>query len=70
VEALVPPGWAIEQRHHADFNRDGRADVLLLLRQAAAENTTPARLLLAALATATPPGYSLLEANARLGAAG
>ena len=33
--------WTIEQRHQADFNRDGRADVLLLLRQAATEGATP-----------------------------
>jgi len=66
VESLVPVGWAIEQRHHADFNRDGHADVLLLLRQAAATDTTPLRILLVALATATPPGYALSAANARL----
>lgn len=66
VESLVPGGWTIEQRHQADFNRDGHADVLLLLRQAAAEGTTPPRMLLVALATATPPGYALSAANARL----
>ena len=27
VESLVPRGWTIEQRHQADFNRDGRTDV-------------------------------------------
>jgi hypothetical protein len=66
VEALVPGGWTIEQRHQADFNRDGQADVLLLLREAAAEGTTPQRMLLMALATATPPGYARSAANARL----
>jgi hypothetical protein len=66
VESLVPAGWAIEQRHEADFNRDGRLDVLLLLRQSTAANTTPRRVLVAALATATPPGYTLAEANAQL----
>jgi hypothetical protein len=66
VEALVPVGWAIEQRHNADFNRDGHADVLLLLRQAAAEHTTPRRILLVALASAKPPGFVLSAANAQL----
>jgi hypothetical protein len=66
VESLVPAGWAIEQRHHADFNRDGHADVLLLLRQASAADKTPPRMLLIALATATPPGYALSAVNARL----
>lgn len=66
VESLVPVGWTIEQRHRADFNRDGRADVLLLLRQATAEGATPPRMLLVALATARPPGYVLSAANARL----
>lgn len=66
VESLVPPGWAIEQRHLADFNRDGHADVLLLLRKAAAKGSTPPRMLLVALATATPPGYALSAANAQL----
>jgi len=66
AESLVPAGWAIEQRHHADFNRDGRADVLLLLRQASAADTTPPRMLLVALATGRPPGYALSAANARL----
>lgn len=66
VESLVPAGWAIEQRHVADFNRDGHADVLLLLRKAAAKGSTPSRMLLVALATATPPGYALSAANAQL----
>jgi hypothetical protein len=66
VESLAPQGWAIEQRHQADFNRDGRADVLLLLRNSAADAGTPPRVLLIALATAAPRGYALSEANARL----
>ncbi len=66
VELLVPEGWAIEQRHQADFNRDGQPDVLLLLREASATGTTPQRILLVALATATPPGYARSAANARL----
>ena len=66
VESLVPAGWTIEQRHQADFNRDGRADVLLLLRQAAAEGATPPRTLVVALATAKPRVYAVSAANARL----
>ena len=50
AESLVPAGWTIEQRYHADFNRDGRADVLLLLRQSASEGTIPPRMILVALA--------------------
>lgn len=64
VEALVPAGWEVEQRHHADFNGDGRDDVLLLLREPTAKATMPRRILVTALATAT--GYAGLEANARL----
>ena len=51
VELLVPEGWMIEQRHDADFNRDGRADVLLLLRQPNGDGAVPPRMLLVALAT-------------------
>ena len=36
VAGFVPPGWAIEQQHVADLNRDGRRDALLLLRPAPA----------------------------------
>jgi hypothetical protein len=66
VESLVPEGWTIEQRHDADFNHDGQPDVLLLLREAAAKGATPRRILLVALATATPPRYERSAANARL----
>ena len=66
VDALVPEGWTVEQRHEADFNRDGRPDVLLLLRHTAAEGQTPHRMLLVALATATTPGYVRSATNARL----
>ena len=66
VELLVPEGWMIEQRHDADFNRDGRADVLLLLRQPNEEGAVPPRMLLVALATAKQRGYLLSATNARL----
>jgi hypothetical protein len=67
VESLVPSGWSIEQRHDIDFNGDHRADVLLLLRErGTAQTTAPARVLLVAMATATPPGYERLAANGQL----
>ena len=66
VESLVPAGWIIEQRHQADFNRDGRADVLLLIRQAETHDVAPRRILLVALGTTRPAGYALFETNARL----
>jgi hypothetical protein len=37
-EAFVPKGWKIEQALDADFDRDGRKDVLLLLRMTAKRN--------------------------------
>jgi hypothetical protein len=66
VESLVPAGWSIEQRHQADFNNDGRADVLLLLRQAETHDTAPRRIVLVALATRKPRGFALFAANAEL----
>jgi hypothetical protein len=66
VESLVPPGWTIEQRHQADFNRDRRSDVLLLLRDNVAQGATPRRIVLVALATTQPSGYVRSAANAQL----
>jgi hypothetical protein len=66
VESLVPPGWTIEQRHNADLNRDGRTDVLVLIRDNVAQGTTPRRIVLIALATAQAPGYVRSAANPRL----
>jgi hypothetical protein len=44
VADFVPTGWAIEQLHAADLNRDGREDALLLLRhKAAATGAGPGR---------------------------
>jgi len=34
VASFAPPGWIIEQQLSKDFNRDGRADALVLLRPA------------------------------------
>jgi hypothetical protein len=66
AESLVPQGWAIEQRHDADFNRDGRRDVLLLIRDNAAQGAMPRRIVLVGLATAQPPGYVRSAANPQL----
>jgi hypothetical protein len=66
IESLVPPGWTIEQRHQADFNRDGRTDVLLLIRDNIAQGATPRRIVLVALATVQPSGYRRSSANAQL----
>ena len=66
VESLVPTGWTIEQRHQADFNRDGRADVLLLLRQAGTDGAASRRIVLVALAAIRPQGYALFDSSARL----
>src|SRR5215470_12091876 len=67
IESLVPTGWTIEQRHQADFNRDGLADVLLLVRQAGPrDETAPRRIVLVAFATNKPQGYALFESSARL----
>jgi hypothetical protein len=66
VESLVPRGWTIEQRRQADFNRDGRTDALLLIRETADQGATPRRILLVALATAQPSGYARSAANGRL----
>ena len=34
VAGFVPPGWVVEQQMSGNFNRDGRADALILLRMA------------------------------------
>lgn len=36
LAGFVAPGWVIEQQLAGDFNRDGRADALILLRKAPA----------------------------------
>ena len=66
VESFVPAEWTIEQRHQADFNRDGRSDVLLLLRDNVAQGATPRRIVLVALATTQPSGYVRSATNAQL----
>lgn len=75
VDAMVPEGWAIEQQQAADLNRDGRRDVVLLLRRLpassdsgkgadASENRSPQRALAALLGVRG--GYTLSALNARL----
>ena len=41
MAGFVPPGWVIEQQLSSDFNRDGRADALVLLRMAPAATQPP-----------------------------
>lgn len=64
VDALVPRDWAIEQRHGADFNGDGRRDALLLIRRPGAGDTPP-RMIVVALARPAG-GFTIVESNARL----
>jgi len=66
IENVVPQGWSIEQRHDADLNGDGRADVLLLLRSPAPADTTPPRTLVVALGTSTPGRFTVEATNREL----
>ncbi|MEA9772890.1 hypothetical protein VDF71_16730 [Xanthomonas campestris pv. raphani] len=38
VEGLVPTGWRVEQRLQGDLDRDGRNDVVLVLKMTDAAN--------------------------------
>jgi hypothetical protein len=64
IDALVPAGWRIEQRHDADLNGDGKADAILVLRQGDA--AVPPRTLLVALATNAPATFAASAQNAKL----
>jgi hypothetical protein len=64
IDALVPSGWRIEQRHDADLNGDGRADAVLVLRQG--ETAVPPRTLLVALAATAPATFTATAQNAKL----
>jgi hypothetical protein len=70
LAGFVPAGWQIEQRHPADFNRDGRADALLLLQPvpdpaaAAGTGRSPPRVL--AVLLRGRGGWVLAERNDRL----
>lgn len=64
VADFVPPGWAVEQQHEADLDRDGRADALLLLRGPAPAGRSPPRTL--AVLLGGPAGYRLAASNAQL----
>ena len=66
IDDAVPEGWSIEQRHDADFNGDSRADALLLLRSPAPADTTPPRMLVIALGTTTPGGFTVDATNREL----
>ena len=62
---FVPEGWVLEQQKVADFNGDGRADALLLMRKPAAG--TPQRILAVVLRQrGANSGYALAELNRRL----
>lgn len=63
---FVPEGWVLEQQKFADFNRDGRADALLLMRRWEASGT-PQRILAVVLRQrGGNAGYALAELNRRL----
>ena len=75
VAGFVPPGWVIEQQLPGNFNRDGRADALVLLRMApTAVEQSPADSSAARLSTprviavllGTRNGYELSASNGRL----
>lgn len=38
VDAFVPAGWALEQRDEGDLDKDGRADVVMVLRMQSPAN--------------------------------
>lgn len=73
AEGFVPPGWTLERRIEGDLDRDGRPDLVLVLRQHAAGNIVEhdglglspydsnPRLL--AIAWSRPSGYVLAAQN-------
>lgn len=69
VADFVPAGWAVEQRHAADLNRDGYEDAVLLLRHEAAAagpgpGLSPQRMV--AVLLGEPAGFALAARNAEL----
>jgi len=64
VEALVPPGWTIEQRHDGELNGDGQADAVLILRQG--DESVPPRTVMVALGTGGSGRYAVGAQNALL----
>ncbi|MCX6633414.1 MAG: hypothetical protein NTW28_37945, partial [Candidatus Solibacter sp.] len=62
---FVPEGWVIEQHKVADFNGDGRADALLLMRPRQATGV-PQRILAVVMRQRGGAGYTLAEVNRRL----
>lgn len=61
---FVPEGWVVEQQEVADFNGDGLADALLMMRPREA-NGVPQRIL-AVVLRQRGAGYKLAEVNRRL----
>jgi hypothetical protein len=67
VQQFVPQGWTLEQQKSADFNADGRKDVLILLRRAEATKGSPERIVAVALrASGARARYELFESNQQL----
>jgi len=71
IAEFVPSGWSIEQQHSADFGRNGRRGVLLLLRMGGDAGSaggnggmSPARIL--APLVRTRAGYTRVGQNGRL----
>jgi len=63
---FAPPGWYAERLERADFNRDGRRDVLLLLRRRAEPGAADPLARILAVALRRPNGYALAFENASL----
>jgi hypothetical protein len=63
---FVPEGWVVEQQEVADFNGDGLADALLMMRPREASGV-PQRILAVVLRQrGAGAGYKLAEVNRRL----
>jgi hypothetical protein len=63
---FVPEGWVVEQQEVADFNGDGLADALLMMRPRETSGV-PQRILAVVLRQpGTGAGYKLAELNRRL----
>jgi hypothetical protein len=75
VNGFVPPGWKLTCQVTGDLNADGKADVLFILLDTDPKNIintpdvsgfdTNPRILAAAFANASSPGYTLAFQNAK-----
>jgi len=63
---FVPDGWYAERLERADFDRDGRRDVLLLLRRNPEPGVADPAVRILAVALGTRTGYALAFENASL----